>query len=85
MALARALDSPVTGGRTVDAMYMTSHIHTLYSQERQRDLLARAHRQRLARQLGRLARAGERTARRRWHRRTALPATRLLPWQRAVR
>src|SRR5215510_12826212 len=84
-ALAGALDSPATGGRTVDGMCVASHIHTLYSQERQRDLLARAHRQRLARQLGRLARARERTGRRRWHRRTALPATRLLPWQRAVR
>jgi hypothetical protein len=66
-------------------MYTPSHIHTLYSQERHRDLLARAHRQRLARQLGRLARQKERIGRRRWHRRTALPATRLLPWQRAVR
>jgi hypothetical protein len=66
-------------------MYLPSHIHTLYSQEQQRDLLARAHRQRLAREPGRLARARERTGRRRWHRRTALPATRLLPWQRAAR
>jgi hypothetical protein len=83
-ALARILDSPVTGDRTVDGMYMPSHIHTLYSQERQRDLLARAHRQRLARELRRPAGARERTGRC-WRGRTARPAIKLLRWHRVVR
>ena len=65
-------------------MYMASHIHTLYSQERQRDFLARAHRQRLARELRILAKEPGRIRRRRT-RRTALPVAWLLPWRRAVR
>jgi len=67
-------------------MYMAPHIHTLYSQERQRDFLARAHRQRLARELRILAKEPGRIRRRRRRtRRTALPVARLLPWHRAVR
>jgi hypothetical protein len=74
---------------TVVGMYMPPHISTLNSRERQRDMLAQADRQRLARQLSDLAPASRRvqgTARgQRRTRRTVAALTRLIPRYRAVR